>query len=215
MDETFVSPAGATDALAWDGADLWIGTEETLLRVTTSGEVVASFDAPGSGCGAIDWDGSHLWMHDYVDISSWPVDVTLFRLTTDGTVVSSVHCPVAAPRDMAWDGSGLWIYSYRDKWYKVSPTGEVVASIETPADKGPPSGGAWDGQYLCCVEHPGRISGGHRWSELYRLDASGAVVDSFRFEGLQFWGLAAAGDDFWVIGGRLAQEYRVCKISFP
>jgi len=220
LSQEFILPDSlASEYITWDGSHLWLlkegfrGAESRYYRLSTSGEIVSSFDAPGAyqKATAIEWDGSHLWTILWLSGDTLPEYPTIFRVTTSGEIISSFSSPVAYPTDIVWDGAHLWIHrtgEWPRQWYKISTSGEILDSFDFSMKT---DGAAWDGQYMCCVNHPSRIPTSGRYSDIFRLSTSGEIIDSFRFDDVKLGGLAYDGSDFLVISLELGPW--VCKIT--
>jgi len=187
----------------WDGTHFWAAQYGTLYRVSTSGEIVSSIDAPNDQCWYCEWDGSSLWTHD---------GSTFFQLTTSGEVINSFATPVSYPQEIVWDGTCLWIYggafTGMADWYKVDISGNIVGTLNPEMGT---YGAAWARQSLYCIVHSSRSDDGPD-SEIFRLNATGQIAESFSFDGYEFWGLASDGENFWTIS-EYGLDVSIFKIS--
>lgn len=64
--QSLPSPAADLRGLAWDGNSLWAvdGANDLIYRLSTSGDVLGTWDTPGRNSWGITFDGEHLWVSD-------------------------------------------------------------------------------------------------------------------------------------------------------
>jgi len=60
------SPGGNARGLAWDGKNLWHGTDRRLTALNQSGNKLAQYVLPGvREINGLAWDGSSLWIIEF------------------------------------------------------------------------------------------------------------------------------------------------------
>ena len=97
--------------LAYDGEYLWSANYiyegiSTMDKISTSGNLVASYDIADNDYYGLTWDGNSLWVDD-MDYHM------LYEIRyPSGLVELEVTAPCWNPRDMAWDGEYLWVLSW-------------------------------------------------------------------------------------------------------
>ncbi|MCK4389834.1 MAG: chitobiase/beta-hexosaminidase C-terminal domain-containing protein [Desulfobacterales bacterium] len=187
----FSSPGPSPCGLAWDGTYLWLsdGLNDTIYKLSISGNVVSSFASPCGDPMDLAWDGTYLWI-----IDAWGTDDKgniLYKVDSSGNIITSFEVPSDINTGLTWDGYFLWAADCtNNKIFKLDPdTGDVVASFSSPGPD--PRGLAWDGQYLWCADFSRQ--------EIYQLDVNGNVMNTFQSQGTGPMGLTWDDSNLWSI----------------
>ena len=153
------APGLAPWGLAWDGRRLWCMDAQAKKAVAiepATWTTVAALDVETADPRSLAWDGKGLWAADAKGERIERLD------PEDGTAVRWIPGPVAGPgkrSDLAglvFQGTYLWAADrIADTLYQIDPaTGTVLNSLPSP---GPyPSGLAWDGKRLWCLDYERR-----------------------------------------------------------
>lgn len=153
------APGLAPWGLAWDGAHLWCmdtQTSKAFALDLATWTTVAELELEAGQPRCLAWDGAALWV----------CGATGERLTridpSDGTAFRSVPGPTAGAvrrpelSGLASAGGWLWVADRgSDRLYQVDPgNGAVLNVLPSP---GPyPTGLAWDGSQLWCLDYERR-----------------------------------------------------------
>ncbi|MBN1425645.1 hypothetical protein JXA88_13905 [Candidatus Fermentibacteria bacterium] len=193
MVTSFAAPGHAPADLTFDGTHLWVADGDVdpdpdrLYKLDTTGAVISQFDCPGSSPGGLTHDGTHLWLAD-------KVTERVYRLPTSGDYF--IPYPDFDIGYLAGDAQSLWGTDGSERMIRrfSSPEG-IAASFAYPCDE--VGGLAHDGSDLWAAARS--------WlalEALHRLDASGAIVNTYRPLAIlpEPCGIALAGDDVWMIG---------------
>ena len=133
-----VSITNTPKGMATDGTSLYILVEaspnDKVLRVSSDGTLLDSFDAPGNNADAIDYLGASL----YIGVNDAPQggccpDPKIYKVSTSGAVESSFQVPGAFDRITALTNDGINLIvgmEFDGKWIVVDPANPFSA-IET------------------------------------------------------------------------------------
>ncbi len=141
-----MSNAATTTGLAFDGTYLWNinYSDDKIFKITTSGEVVESFDIL-NGASGLAWDGQNLWVSSVISYKIYKIN------PENGEVLHSVNSPGwesdTEPDGLAYDGSYLWISTGRGV-FKISPESGLILEEYKSLGYRKADGLTWDGQYL-------------------------------------------------------------------
>jgi hypothetical protein len=159
-------------------------TNTAVTNASQQISVVQQFVAPGRGASGITWDGKHLWLTDNSG--------TIFQMDTQGKVIGNFQSPEVTPSGIAWDGSSFWVFtSNHFELYQFQIAGrstQALRSFQSPANNsGEGEDLVWDGKNMWFAGD----------FNLYKLDASGNVLDSFTFP-RDIGGVDWDGSRFWL-----------------
>jgi hypothetical protein len=163
--------------------------------------IADSFPAPGQRASGIAWDSTHLWLAD----SSG----TIFRLEGRDGPLRAYSAPQVTPEGLTWDGSSFWlfttnysqIYQFRIKDGEI----ETISSFESPArvlGGGITNDLAWDGESLWYANQ----------FNVYRLDPSGEILDSFAFP-KNVMGIEWDGANLWLAHNDFPSNARLVVVD--
>ncbi len=181
------SACGIGNALAWDGAYLWVCSYQGsfFFRLNTNGSIISSFQIVPSYYeyfGGATFDGEYLWCSSYDD--RWD-ELGFTRYSTAGSRVSGFYFHTYFPwQCLAWDGNYLWSANR-----KVTTTGSILGSFPEPFYFSDPG---WDGHYLWAAG-PSR--------SVYQISTAGSVMASFPSPGPSRGGAAFDGLYLWLVSG--------------
>lgn len=137
------APDGSTGTMrdmAFDGTDLWVPNDGTLLvsRVSIDdGTVLETIPAPSAGVRGSTWANGQLYCNDkdadlvYVWDTGTTAWVEAFEAPTPPGGTTSNRFPTG----MAWDGVNFWMCnsSYEfDYIFQIAPDGTVLQSVKVP-----------------------------------------------------------------------------------
>lgn len=158
---SFTSPGSDPRGLVWNGTHLWHSdnaTRELYKLDRGTGAVQSAIDAPATHAvvrvpelGGLTWDGEHLWCGT---VDGWSSRMNEMD-PNDGSL-QRFFFTKGYPRALATDGTFIWnatdnngrrlgiVYKYN------LSDGLYVSQFDTPGFY--PTGLAWDGQCLWCVD---------------------------------------------------------------
>ncbi len=155
----------STEGLAFDGTYLWNlnYTDDKIYKLTTSGEVIESFDIL-NGSSGIAWDGENLWISNVTNYKIYKVS------PVTGEILHTINAPKwendKAPHGMAFDGAHLWISNTAGVYKIDTASGSIIEEYKS-LGYGKADGLTWDGEYLW--------SGGTASSAVKKLDVGAGV----------------------------------------
>lgn len=155
--DTFTGP-GSVTGLAYKDGNIWAATDDllTISELTTSGEVLRTFNAPGSDSTGLVFEHNALWNADF----NWGEPVAYLhriKITGKKMIVKTYEAPGAAPEGLAFDGVNLWhVDIFNSKLYKLNPATKVRCEYDIRDFTGgdgwgsgvSPIGLTFDGTYL-------------------------------------------------------------------
>ncbi len=139
----------ATAGLTFDGTYLWNINylDDTLYKITTSGEVVGTFSIPGYSSG-LAWDGNNLWISNTKNNKIYKIN------PLNGEILHTVNSPGweddKEPYGLAHDGEYLWVSNnYAKNIYRIhTQSGEIVTNFSKVFSYGAAEALTWDGQNI-------------------------------------------------------------------
>ncbi len=218
--------------IAWDGQYIWSAFYEVGDKIAGDGDVgpeipcVRSLDPVDGSAGpffqfgqglddrsGIVWDGNHLWVTRTGGLSG-PIAQTvpdyIYEFEPDGTEVGFFELPGSpdiAANGLAFDGTHLWVSDSRHQQIlQVDPQDmSVVKSIHSPGST--PLGLVWHGSSLFTVDGV--------TDEIYELDTSGNVLESWSTPLVAPFGITYDGDHFWVLDNATRTIYQLEEVPEP
>jgi DNA-binding beta-propeller fold protein YncE len=129
-----VSSSSYPAGLAWNGSHLWhndpMGTmgspNDSTVKITTSGAVVARHHAFGTYTSGLAWDGSSLWSSNNITQEIYKINPGTFSVT------DTIQAPGGPyPNGLAFDGQYLWVANnYTDSIYKIKIKAQAQAGVD-------------------------------------------------------------------------------------
>ncbi|UCD05642.1 MAG: hypothetical protein JSV98_11155, partial [candidate division WOR-3 bacterium] len=102
----FVAPSNNVDGMAWDGTNLWLGSDglDRIYKMDTLGNVLDSFPAPNTTATGMCFDGTYLWCADGGTIRIYKLD------PATGAILDSIPGPGtgASCEGLAWMNDTIW-----------------------------------------------------------------------------------------------------------
>jgi transcriptional regulator with XRE-family HTH domain len=143
---SFPAPGSGTDALAFDGKDLWTSdNSDSIFQVDVNGQVDASYQSPDPTPEGITWDGHSFWVFttnqlliDHFQIRNGHVE----RLGSVNPHAQEFGGGIT--HNLAWDHGDLW-WAEQYNVKLLTARGAVVRQITKGSDV---VGLAWDGRHL-------------------------------------------------------------------
>lgn len=123
--------AGLIDGMAWDGTNLWIGSDgaDRIYKCDTLGNRLDSFPAPDFTATGLTWDGQYLWCADGGTFLIYKMD------PNTGAILDTIPGPGAGVscEGLAWMNDTLWNTNWNDNWiWQLDPaTGTIWGQYPT------------------------------------------------------------------------------------
>ena len=198
----FPAPSINVDGMAWDGTNLWLGSDglDRIYKMDTLGNILDSFPAPNTTATGLCWDGQYLWCADGGTILIYKLD------PTTGAILASIPGPGTGSscEGLAWMNDTLWNTNWANNtiWRLNPATGAIWGQF---ASQGTGSTGlAWDW-------HDNALWNSDQLTDLiYKLNpVTGAVITSFNSPDLEVQDLAFDGTYLWTCGWTSGIVYKM------
>ena len=198
----FVAPSTNVDGMAWDGTNLWLGSDglDRIYKMDTLGNVLDSFPAPSTTATGMCFDGTYLWCADGGTIRIYKLD------PVTGAILDSIPGPGtgALCEGLAWMNDTIWNTNWSNNtiWELDPATGAIWGQFPAPGNAS--TGLTWDW-------HDNVIWNSDQATDLiYKLDpVSGAVITSFACPDLEIQDLAFDGTYLWSCGWSTGNVYKM------
>jgi len=168
----WIFPGPQAWGMTYDGENLWINdfAEKKVYEMTTSGNVLSSFESPDPEGGAkgITWDGEYLYLMGWTS-------PTIYKLDKSGNLIDMIEIEEGRG-GLTWDGNYFWAPGGRGIC-KINTDGRIVGGIYAASEGTWDL--AWDGQYLWATQ---RTNENWQDAKLYQIEILISTTTSYPIE---------------------------------
>lgn len=198
----FPAPSINVDGMAWDGTNLWLGSDglDRIYKMDTLGNVLDSFPAPAVTATGLCWDGQYLWCADGGTFQIYKLD------PVTGAIIDSIPGPGVGTscEGLAWMNDTLWNTNWAETFiWKLDPaTGTIWGQLNAPGTGS--TGLTWDW-------HDNVIWNSDQLTDfIYKLDpATGTIITQFACPDAEIQDLAFDGTYLWSCGWTSGNVYKM------
>jgi hypothetical protein len=195
-------PTGEIDGMAWDGSNIWIGSDglNMIYKCDTLGNRLDSFPAPAASATGLTWDGQYLWCADGATFFIYKMDPAI------GSVIDSIPGPGTGVscEGLAWMNDTLWNTNWNDNWiWQLDPTtGTIWGQFPTIGTGS--TGLAWDWVDNCLWNSD------QTTDQIYKLNpVDCTIITFFACPDAAVQDLAFDGTYLWTCGWYTGNVYKL------
>jgi hypothetical protein len=200
---------GKASGLAWDGTYIYFGIygsngDQVYKFNTTSGQATLQCTGPFNDAFGLTYKSPDLVTISQPSSSSNPASILEFTLA--GSQVSTLTLPDHYMSGVAWDNGTWWVCTYYPDpgtVYHLNSSGGIISQFT------PPNNQPWD----ICLQGSDLWIADYYGNTLYKVDASGNLLDSHASQGIKPSGIVYDGTYLWYCDGELGGNSTLYKVD--